>query len=40
MNQGSQVTQLLKYDGNNSDHMEIFQSHVMVEMWAPPDCFV
>ena len=22
-----------------SDHIEIFQSHVVVEMWAPPDCF-
>ena len=24
-----------------SDHMEIFQTHIVVEMtWAPPDCFL
>ena len=39
LNQCFQVSQLLKYDGNIVSHRE-FQSHVLVEMRAPPNCFV
>ena len=35
-----QVSRLLKYDCTMSDHTEVFQSHVVKEMWATPDCFV